>query len=73
MAKSKAQQAADAAFEAGQAAQRDHLTEDVCPFAEGDPQRDAWLEGRRAKELGDHWVAGGTALRQTIQEGSDAG
>lgn len=68
MSKSAKQVARDLAYQAGQAAKRDHLSEDVCPFGEG-PEREAWLAGRRAKELGEQWIAGGTALRHAVQEG----
>lgn len=57
------------AYDAGQAARRDHLSEDVCPFAEG-PERDAWLEGRNA-ELAEKWLpGGGRALAMDVTEGA---
>lgn len=53
------------AYDAGQAAQRDHLTADVNPFEAGE-FAEAWLDGYH-DELADKWMpAGGTDHRQEV-------
>lgn len=46
--------ALEIAYDAGQAAQRDHLRDDVCPFPEGE-ERDAWLRGYE-EPLAEKWA-----------------
>ena len=46
------------AYEAGQAAQRDHLTSDVCPFEDGSEFAEAWFDGYNA-DLAEKWLPAG--------------
>jgi len=61
-------EALEMAYDAGQAAQRDHLREDVCPFPPDSEESDAWHDGY-VNDLHEKWLpAGGQDLRAGVTD-----